>query len=216
MLEVKIAQLRKELIEYATLAENMIDKAIKGLLNRDQDLLNEVIGKDEPRANELEIILDELCTNLIAQYQPRARDLRTILMAMKMNNDLERVGDHAVNISEAGLFLIERPAVKPLLDTPRMAEVAITMLKDSIRAYIDEDAVLAHNVCERDDLVDGLGDQILRELITFMTSDATTIERALQLLKIAQNLERIGDLSTNICEEVIFMVEGRNIKHHNL
>jgi phosphate transport system protein len=216
MLEERILQLRRELIEYATLVENMIDTAISGLLKRDGTLLRQVIEEDEPKANESEVVLDELCTTMIAQYQPRARDLRTILMALKMNNDLERVGDHAVNISESGLFLVERPPVKPFVDIPRMADTAVSMLKDSIRAYIEEDALLAREVCERDDLVDALGNQIVRELITYMTSDATTIERALHLLKIAQNLERIADLSTNICEEVIFMVEGRNIKHHNI
>ena len=151
---------------------------------------------------------------MIAQYEPRAKDLRTILMVMKMNNDLERVGDHAVNIAECSLFLIERPSLKPLLDIPRMAEESVGMLKDAIEAFIKEDALLAAMVCERDNIVDNLGQQILRELITFMSADSTTIERSMRLLNIARNLERIGDLSTNISEDVIFMVEGRVIKHH--
>jgi len=151
---------------------------------------------------------------MIAQYEPRAKDLRTILMVMKMNNDLERVGDHAVNIAECSLFLIERPSLKPLLDIPRMAEESVGMLKDSIEAFIKEDSLLAAMVCERDNIVDNLGQQILRELITFMGADSTTIERSMRLLNIARNLERIGDLSTNISEDVIFMVEGRVIKHH--
>jgi phosphate transport system protein len=216
VLEERIIALRKEIIEYATLAENMIDKSISGLLKKDNALLAEIIGKDEPRANDIEIFLDELCTTMIAQYQPKARDLRAILMALKMNNDLERVADHAVNISESGLFLIESRPVKPLIDIPRMAEISIKMLKDSITSYINEDAALAHNVCERDSIVDGLGDKILRELITIMGADPTTIERSLHLLIIARNLERIADLSTNICEDVIFMVEGKIIKHHNV
>lgn len=214
MLEEKVALLRKELIEYATLIEGMIEKSIHGLLRKDKGLLKEVIGVDEPRANDWEIFLDELCLTTIAQYEPKAKALRIILMALKMNNDLERAGDHAVNISESALFLIDEPPVKPFLDIPRMAEVAIGMLKDSITSYINEDASLAHNVCERDSVVDNLGRQILRELITFMASDPHTIERCLRLLSIAGNLERIGDLSTNVCEEVIFMVEGTIIKHH--
>jgi phosphate transport system protein len=214
MLEEKMFALRKELIEYATHVEGMIDKSIAGLMRKDSSLLNEVMEKDEPKANEWEITIDELCTTMIAQYEPRAKDLRTILMVMKMNNDLERAGDHSVNIAECSLYLIERPELKPLLDIPRMAEEAVGMMKDAIEAFIKEDALLAAMVCERDNIVDNLGQQILRELITFMSSDSATIERSMRLLNIARNLERIGDLSTNISEDVIFMVEGRVIKHH--
>jgi phosphate transport system protein len=214
MLEEKMVALRKELIDYATHVEGMIDKSITGLMRKDSSTLTEVIEKDEPKANEAEIAIDELCTTMIAQYEPRAKDLRTILMAMKMNNDLERVGDHAVNIAECSLFLIERPSLKPLLDIPRMAEESVGMLKDAIEAFIKEDALLAAMVCERDSIVDNLGQQILRELITFMGADPATIKRSMRLLNIARNLERIGDLSTNISEDVIFMVEGRVIKHH--
>ncbi|OPY00698.1 MAG: hypothetical protein A4E58_00013 [Syntrophorhabdus sp. PtaB.Bin006] len=214
MLDEKMTTLRKELIECATHVEGMIDKSIQGLLQKDPLLLTEVIQKDEPKANETEIVIDELCATMIAQYQPKAKDLRTILMVMKMNNDLERAGDHAVNIAECSLFLIERPAIKPLLDIPRMAEEAVMMLKDAIEAFIKEDASLAAMVCLRDNIVDNLGQQVLRELITFMSSDPATIERSMRLLNIARNLERLGDLSTNISEDVIFMIEGRVIKHH--
>jgi phosphate transport system protein len=214
MIEEKMINLRKELIEYATHVEGMIDKSITGLMRKDPLLLNEVIEKDEFKANEAEIGIDELCTNMIAQYEPKAKDLRTILMVMKMNNDLERVGDHAVNIAECSLYLIERPSIKPLLDIPRMAEESVGMLKDAIDAFVTEDALLAAMVCERDNVVDNLGQQILRELVTFMSADPTTIERSMRLLNISRNLERVGDLSTNISEDVIFMVEGRVIKHH--
>jgi phosphate transport system protein len=214
MLGEKIKELRRELIEYATFVENMIDKSINGLLSKDREQLDEVIEKDEPKANETEIILDELCTGMIAQYQPKAKDLRTILMVLKINNDLERIADYAVNISKSALFLIDRPQVKPLTDTPKMAEESVKMLKDSISSYINEDPVLAQNVCERDSIVDELGNKILQELITFMAAEPSTIERSLHLLKIARSLERIADLSTNICEDVIFMVEGEVIKHN--
>ncbi len=214
MLEEKIVELKEQLIEYASLIEQMIEKSIRGLLRKEKEPLTEVMEEDEDRANDFEIELDELCTTLIAQYQPKAKDLRTILMVLKMNNDLERMGDHAVNICESDLFLIERPLVKPLIDIPRMAEVATKMLKDSIDSFVEENADLAKSVCERDSIVDGLRDQILRELITFMTSDPSTIDRSLHLMRVARNLERIADLSTNICEDVIFMVEGRVIKHH--
>ena len=214
MLEEKLASLKARLIEHAGFVQSMIEKSIRGLMRKDERLLREVIEKDEPRANGAEIELDELCTTLIAQYEPRAKDLRTALMVLKMNADLERMADHAVNIAESGLYLIERPSVKPLLDTPRMAEEVVNMVKDSLQAFVNGDARLAKAVCERDDIVDGLGKQILRELITYMAADPSTIERALHLLDIAGNLERIADLSTNIGEDVIFMVEGRVIKHH--
>lgn len=214
MLGEKITTLKRCLIEYATLTEHMIESSIKGLQQRDRQILQEVIEKEEPKANSLEMQLDESCTNLIARYEPKAKDLRVILMVLKMNNDLERMADHAVNIAESGLFLVERPLVKPLIDIPSMARVAMKMLKDSITSFINENAKLAKEVCEGDDTVDALRDQIIRELITFMSSDPSTIERSLHLMRISRNLERIADLSTNIGEDVIFMVEGRVIKHH--
>jgi len=214
MLQEKLNGLKQKIVEYSSLVEGMIEKSIKGLLNKEKELLLEVIEKDEPKANDFEIELDEFCTTLIAQYEPKAKDLRTILMILKMNNDLERVGDLSVNICESSLFLIERPFVKPLIDIPRMAQESIGMLKNSIDAFVGEDAKLAKNVCERDNIVDGLREQIIRELFTFMISDTSTIERSLQLIKVSHNLERIADLSTNISEDVIFMVEGKIIKHH--
>lgn len=214
MFEEKMANLKRELVEYAGLVEGMIEKAVRGLLEKETDLFNDVIEKDETRANTYEVEIDEMGTALIAQYEPKARDLRTILMIMKMSNDLERMGDHAVNIAQSGRYLIERPLVKPFIDVPRMSKVTIGMLRDSILAFINEDATLAKNVCERDNEVDGLRDQLFRELITYMVSDSKTIERALHLTRVAGNLERVADLSTNICEDVIFMVKGQVIKHH--
>jgi phosphate transport system protein len=135
-------------------------------------------------------------------------------MVFKMNSDLERMGDHVANIADSGLFLLSHAPVKPLIDIPRMAEETIKSLNDSITAFLDEDAALAEAVCERDYIIDALQTQIFRELVTFMTADPATIERALYLIRVANNLERIADLATNICEDVIFMVEGRVIKHH--
>ena len=214
MLTQKINILKKKLIDMASLAEDMVKNSIKGLIEKRKEILEKVIKEYEPKMNELEIELDELCTNLIALYQLKAGNLRTILMILKMNNDLERVGDLAVNISESALYLIERPPVKPLIDIPRMAEESINMLKNAIDSFINKDAELAKSVCEKDTIVDGLRDQVLRELITYMSSDPTTIERAIHLIRISRSLERIADLSTNICEDVIFMVEGKVIKHH--
>ena len=214
ILKDKIIALKGDLLEFASLVEKMIEGSITGLLKKDTRLLKKVIEQHEPKANKFEIVIGERCVELIAQFQPKVKELRTILMVMQMNNDFERMGDHAVNIAESSLFLIERPAVKPLIDIPRMAELSINMLKDSLRSFTDEDSKLAMSVCKRDSEVDALGEQVLRELITFMSADTSTIERSLQLLRIARNLERIGDLSTNICEDTIFIAEGKVIKHN--
>jgi phosphate transport system protein len=214
MLEERIAHLKRDIVSFASLVEKMIENSVEGLVKKNRSLLKEVVDVMEPRANNCEIDIDEQCITLIAQYQPKARELRTILMIMQINKDLERMGDHAVNIAESAAFLIERPQVKPLIDTPRMAQISIKMLKDSIASFIDESPALAQTVFERDEDVDNLGEQILRELITFMTSDPTTIERSLHILRVARELERIADLSTNMCEDTIFIVQGRVIKHH--
>lgn len=214
MLEERIKELKRKLVEYATLIETMIDKSVNGLLKKDCETLNSIIEVDEIKSNDFELMFDELCTSTIARYAPKAQDLRTIIMILKMSNDLERMGDHAVNIAESALFLIERPPVKPLIDIPRMAEETSKMVKSSIDAFINDDAVLAKKICEMDETIDSFRDQILRELITFMSSDPTTIERSFHLIRISQNLERIADLTTNICEDIIFILEGRVIKHH--
>jgi phosphate transport system protein len=215
MLEERITGLKRDIVEYAGLVEDMIAKSIAGLLEKRRDVLGEVIERDEPRANSFEIEIDDACTSLIAQFQPKARELRTILMIMQMDNDFERIGDHAVNIAESGIYLIERPQLKPYIDIPRMADITRGMLRDGITAFVNEDAALARNVCERDSTVDSLRVQILRELITFMAADPATIERCLHLIRVSGNLERVADLSTNMAEDVIFMVEGRVIKHHH-
>ncbi|MEO0071713.1 MAG: phosphate signaling complex protein PhoU, partial [candidate division WOR-3 bacterium] len=173
----------------------------------------EVLNRSEILVNQLEIEIEDTAINLIALYQPEASNLRTILMVIKINNDLERIGDHAVNIAESVLFLIPRPPIKPLIDLPLMAEHTTRMLHDSLDAFTKGNAELAREVCARDSLVDSLKEQIIRELITYMTSDATTIDRALKLMLIALNLERIADLATNIAEDVIYAVKGEVIKH---
>jgi phosphate transport system protein len=213
MLGERLDEVKEKLMQSASLVESMVEKSIRGLTQQDEEVLLEVIDRDEPRENELEVEIDETCIHLIACYQPQARDLRTIMMVSKMNNDLERMGDEAVNISEGALFLIKRPEVKPLIDIPKMAEETGKMIRDSLDSFIEEDTQLAKDVCERDDIVDGLRDQVLKELIALMASDPTTIERSNHLIRISRSLERIADLSTNICEDVIYMVKGKTIRH---
>jgi len=216
MITEKIHELSKKVIKQAGMVEKMIKDSIDSLINRDREKAIKVIEIYEPRVNYTEIEIDEMVTNLIALYQPEAKHLRTILMILKMNNDLERIGDLAVNIAESSLFLMEKPPVKPLIDLPRMAEEVMLMLRNSILAFINEDTELAIEVCKHDDMVDALRDQIYRELITYMMSDPSTIERALHLMRISRNLERIADLATNICEDAIYTAEGKVIKHHRL
>ncbi|MFW6139959.1 MAG: phosphate signaling complex protein PhoU [Acidobacteriota bacterium] len=214
MLKQEAGKLKGQLIYYAGLVESMIDKSITGLLNKDHKLLNEVAEKDEPRANDYEIEIEEACTVIIAKFQPAAKDLRMIMMIAQINNDLERMADQAVNIVESALFLIDRPQLKPLIDIPHMAKICKKMVKNAIDSFINEDVKLAAKICKQDDIVDDIQEQIYRELITYIIDNPKTIERALHLNRISNNLERIADLSTNICEDVIFIVEGRMIKHH--
>ena len=214
MLKASMDVLKKELMESASLVEGMIGKSIRGLKEKDEGLLLTVIEQDEPRENELEISIDEACINLVACYQPHAKDLRTIMMILKMNNDFERMADEAENICESALFLIKQPEVKRLIDIPRMGEEATKMIRDSLDSFINEDAQLARSVCERDDEVDDLNDQIFRELLTYMMQDPKTIEKAVELILVGRHLERIADHATNIGEDVIYFVKGKTIKHH--
>ncbi len=213
MLKERMEQLKKEIIEFSLHVEKMIENSIEGLLKKDEKALSKIITEDEPIANKYENKIDEACIATIAQFEPRAKDLRTVIIILKMNNDLERIGDLAVNIVESALYLIKRPEVKPLIDIPRMAKTTINMLKDAIDSFIKEDVERAKDVCQRDEIVDSLRDQILRELVVFMISDPQTIERSIHLIRISRSLERAADLSTNIAEDVIFMAEGKVVKH---
>jgi phosphate transport system protein len=214
MLDHKLNDLKKKIIKYASLVREMTEKSFSGLIDKNDRNAKEVIGPLEHTVNEQETVLDEECINLIALYQPEAKQLRIVMMISKMVNDLERMGDKAVNIAESVLYLYDKPPVKPYIDLPRMLDITVSMLDDSIAAFVNEDIDLAMKVLERDDEVDLLRDQNLRDLITFMISDPSTIERSLHLLRIARNLEKIADLTSNICEEVIYIKEGRNVKHH--
>ncbi len=216
MLKNKIIELKHQLIQDANLVEEMISKSILGLLEKRADMLNDIMNTEEPKVNAYDRAIDELCVELIAQYEPVARDLRMVIMIIKMNKDLERMADHAVNISESGLYLIANPILVSYDDVRLMGSGAVSMLKDSINAFVNEDVALANSVCNRDNVVDGAGDKILKELTEIMRAKKDAVQRGLQLMRIAHNLERIADLATNIAEEVIYIVEGRDIKHHHL
>ena len=205
--------LKERLLRMAARAEEAIARSIKSLVNREPPLAEKVIEQD-PLIDTLEIEIDEQCLKLLALRQPIAVDLRFITSAMKINSQLERIGDQAVNIAERALELVKEPLLKPLIDIPRLATLAQRMVKDSLDAFVNKDAALARSVCESDDEVDNLNDQIFRELLTYMMQDTSTINRAVHLVLIGRHLERIADHATNITEDVIYFVKGKTIKHH--
>jgi phosphate transport system protein len=207
-------ELKARLVTYGQFVQEMIEKSRRALVTRQPELPREIIDTDEPRANRTEIELEAECTSLIARHQPMAKELRTILMVMGITNDLERIADHSVNIAEAVVEHINGTTLRPEDDVLKMFEEAIHMVDGSIRAFITEDPALGQKVCESDNTVDDLATRILEGLSASMTSTPTTVPQNLALLKIAGNLERIADLSTNIGEDVIYMTEGRVIKHH--
>jgi len=206
--------LKARLAGYGQFVHGMIEKSRQALVNRQGGLPREIIDTDEPRANSTEIELEAECTSLIARHQPMARDLRTILMVLGITNDLERIADHAVNIAEAVSEHINGTSLTPGQAVLKMFDETISMVDGAIRSFINEDAGLGQKVCESDNTVDQLATSILEGLSASMTSQPATVSENLALLKIAGNLERIADLSTNIGEDVIYMTEGRVIKHH--
>lgn len=211
--DAELGQLKEKLLKMAGLVEEAISLSIKALVDRDERLAQNIIGQDEA-INTMEIEIDEMALKLLALHQPAAVDLRFLIMALRINNDLERMGDLAVNISERTLDLVRQPPLKPLIDIPRMAVMAQKMVKDSLDAFVNKDAELARSVCRRDDEVDNLNSQIFRELLTYMMQDPQTIQRALDLILVAKHLERIADHATNIGEDVVYLVKGKTIKHH--
>lgn len=213
-LDEEINKLKKMLFEMATTVEEMIAKSVKALEENNMILAEEVIKSDE-KVNQMEIDIDNQCIRILALHHPEAADLRTVTMIMKINNDLERIGDHAVNIGEMTLYLADKPPVKPLIDIPKMADKAIEMLQESLDSFVNKDAQMAIDVCKKDDEVDALEPQIVRELVTYMISDPQTIDRALTLILIARALERVADLATNIAEDTYYIASGKILKHHH-
>jgi phosphate transport system protein len=209
----ELDELKESLLKMATLVEETLRDAIKALVERDSDLIQKTMAQED-KINRMENAIDEMCLKLLALRQPMAVDLRFITSAMKIVTDLERMGDQAINICERAASLNQEPQIKPYIDIPRMAEIVQSMVKDVLDAFVNRNSALARSVCERDDIVDGLNDQVHRELLTYMISDPRTITRAVHLMIVSRCLERIADHATNVAEDVIFMVDARVIKHH--
>jgi phosphate transport system protein len=209
----ELDRLKARLLEMGGMAEDRVRSAVEALVERDVSLVDAVIDGDGP-INQLHIEIDSRCVKLLALHQPMAADLRAILSAVKINTDLERVGDLAINIAEAARRYLGHSPVKELIDIPRMAEIAQSMLRDSLDCFVRRDTALAQQVLDADDALDALKTQVFRELLTYMLQDPHTIEASLDLILVSRHLERIGDHATNIAEDVIFMVSARDVRHH--
>ncbi|MEP7304943.1 MAG: phosphate signaling complex protein PhoU [Acidobacteriota bacterium] len=209
----ELAELKRRLLVMGGLAEERVQSAMQAMVERDRGLIGAVITGDEA-INRLHVEIDDRCIKLLALRQPMAVDLRTVVAAFKINGDLERIGDLAVNVAEAAERYIAHAPVKPLIDLPRMGEMAERMLREALQAFVVNDAAAAKRVLAQDDGLDALKNQIVRELLTYMLGDPRTIEPGIDLILVSRHLERIGDHATNIAEDVIFIVEARDVRHH--
>jgi phosphate transport system protein len=211
-LEHDLSDLKDRVLRMGSLVEDAIRKSIKALVERDRQLALAVIDGDTV-INTHDVEIEEECIRLLAIWQPTGSNLRFITTAIKIITDLERMGDLAVDICERSLELLDEPQLKPYIDIPRMAEAAQKMLKDSLDAFVEKDSDLAMKVCAADDFVDNLNQQIFNELLLFMLQDPKNIARAVRLTYITKYLERVGDHATNIAEMVVYMVQGKVIRH---
>jgi phosphate transport system protein len=209
--EGELQTLRQRLLAMGSLAETMIHTGVKALVERDDTLVEAVLAHEE-EMDLLCIEIDDRCFTLLALRQPMASDLRFLVAAIKINSDLERIGDQAVSIALRARDLIPQPQVKPLIDIPRMEHLTQAMVRKSLDAFVEGDPELARSVIESDDEVDNLRDQVFRELLTYMMGDPTTVPRALHLILISRHLERIADHATNIAEDVIYIVRGEDVR----
>ena len=208
----ELKALKEKILRMGALVEDQIRNSIKSLVERDSDLARQVIANDH-RVNAIDVEVDEDCLRLIALHQPMAKDLRFITTAMKISTELERMSDLAENIAERAIELNEEPQLKPYIDIPRMAEHAQRMVKEALDAFVNQDAELARKVCRDDDFIDDLTHQIFRELLTYMVEDPHTISRAVRITFVAKYLERMADHATNVAELVVYLVEGKIIRH---
>jgi phosphate transport system protein len=208
----ELRELQHKVLEMGGFVEKQIADAVQALVTRDSDGARLTIDRDKT-VNRMDVEIDDLSLRLLALHQPAGRDLRLITTALKITTDLERAGDMAENLCERVIELNEEPQLKPFIDLPRMADIALSMLRDSLNAFVREDVDLALQVCQADDRVDQLNAQIFRELISYMMEDPKTITRAMRMTFVAKYLERIADHATNIAEMVIFMVKGQSIRH---
>ncbi|HLX42352.1 MAG TPA: phosphate signaling complex protein PhoU [Bryobacteraceae bacterium] len=209
----ELEQLKTKLLEMSSLVEAAIQRSISAVIHKDRSAAEEVF-RNEARINEIEIEIDEFAINLLALQQPMAADLRLIVAALKINTDLERMGDLSVSIAQRARSLMEEPVIKPMIDIPHIAGLVQSMVRKALDAFVNRDADLARSVLASDDAVDSLRTACYHELVSFMEKDPQNIKQALDLLAITRNLERIADHSTNVAEDVLFLVKGVDVRHH--
>jgi phosphate transport system protein len=208
-----LQQLQDEVLMLGSMVQKATERSIEALRARDLRAARQIIA-DDAQINAKRYAIEDLCVDMIARQQPMARDLRKITAALILANELERMADYAQGISKINVMMGDEPLLKPLVDIPRMADLAVGMLHESLDAFVRRDAESARRLVRRDDEVDDLNRQVFRELLSYMIEDPSTITRALELVLVARNLERVADLATNVAEEVVFITEARIIKHH--
>jgi len=215
LIESRLNEIKERLLKMAEIVENMIDNSIKAIIEHNPEYLK-YVEENENVVDQMEVENESLIITTIARYQPEAKYLRMLAMDLFVNRDLERIGDHAENIKEHAQSILTKPKLKEYVDLPKMTELTIQMLKDAIKAFAENDTNLARDVIKRDDIIDALEDQIIRELYTYMVEDPSTIKVGLRLIDVVKNMERVADIATNLAEEVIYMKEGKMLRHQEL
>ncbi|HTU44052.1 MAG TPA: phosphate signaling complex protein PhoU [Bryobacteraceae bacterium] len=210
----ELEQLKAKLLEMSALVESAVYRSVQGVVEKNEELAHQVL-KNEGRINQLEIEIDDMAIGLLALQAPLAADLRLVTAAIKINNDLERMGDLSVSIAQSALALVKEPMIRPLIDIPHIAGLAQSMVRKALDAFVNRDTELARSVLASDDAVDNMRTASYHELISFMETNPQQIPQALNLLSVVRNLERIADHSTNIAEDVLFLVKGIDVRHHN-
>ncbi|EEP60170.1 phosphate signaling complex protein PhoU [Sulfurihydrogenibium yellowstonense] len=215
LIEPRLNEIKERLLKMAEIVENMIDNSIKAIIEHNPEYLK-YVEENENIVDQMEVENESLIITTMARYQPEAKFLRMLAMDLFVNRDLERIGDHAENIKEHAQSILTKPKLKEYVDLPKMTELTIQMVKDAIKAFAENDTNLARDVIKRDDLIDALEDQIIRELYTYMVEDPSTIKVGLRLMDVVKNIERVADIATNLAEEVIYMKEGKMLRHQEL
>jgi len=215
LIEPRLNEIKERLLKMAEIVENMIDNSIKAIIEHNPECLK-YVEENENVVDQMEVENESLVITTIARYQPEAKYLRILAMDLFVNRDLERIGDHAENIKEHAQSILTKPKLKEYVDLTKMTELTIQMLKDAIKAFTENDTNLARDVIKRDDIIDALEDQIIRELYTYMVEDPSTIKVGLRLIDVVKNIERVADIATNLAEEVIYMKEGKMLRHQEL
>jgi phosphate transport system protein len=215
LIEPRLNEIKERLLKMAEIAENMIDNSIKAIIEHNPKYLK-YVEENENIIDQMEVENESLIITTMARYQPEAKYLRMLAMDLFVNRDLERIGDHAENIKEHAQSILTKPKLKEYVDLPKMTKLTIQMLKDAIKAFAENDTNLARDVIKRDNIIDALEDQIIRELYTYMVEDPSTIKVGLRLIDVVKNIERVADIATNLAEEVIYMKEGKMLRHQEL